>query len=552
MKRRQWVQDGQPALELIEEAFFWLRQIPVAVWIVYLVCTLPLLLGGLLFWAEMSRSPDAGRSLVPYSLILTAFFLLAKLGQSILCDRLQCLVGGLAPSAWSASRVVQTLGIHLAIQPPGLFLLPVGALLVLPWGWLAAGFQNAVVLSASPGATASQVLRDAIRQSRTWPSQNHAILGLLSLLGTFVFVNLLLLCAFAPQALKMFLGIETVFSRSPWSVLNSSVLATLLGFTLLALDPVFKAVYTVRCFQGLSVRSGQDLVAGLHHLRASRVSSVLLGFLILFSGLGARAQTAAADTEPERIPTARLDQAIDNTLARREYRWRLPESAGDSQPVDSNQGWSSFWKATGQHVSDMIEAASRWMGKLRGALERMFGSRGTKPAEGGSFMLDWASPLAVLSKLLIVLLAVGIGVLLFRLWRSREQPLVAGVPVAVAAPVDIENESVHASQLPEEGWLRLAEELAASGDLRLAMRAFYLASLSHLAGRNLLSLAKAKSNRDYLNGLRRRSHALPNVFALFSESVSEFERSWYGQHPVDQGYLERFAERVRRLREGGA
>lgn len=552
MKRRQWVQDGQPALELIEEAFFWLRQIPVAVWIAYLVCMLPLLLGGLFFWAEMSRSPDAGRSLIPYSLILTGFFLLAKLGQSILCDCLQCRVGGLPASAWSVSRVLRTLGIHLAIQPPGLFLLPIGALLILPWGWLVAGFQNAVVLSALPGATVARVLRDAIRQSRAWPSQNHAILALLSLLGTFVFVNLLLLCAFAPQALKMFLGIETVFSRSPWSVLNSSVLATLLGFTLLALDPVFKAVYTVRCFQGLSVRSGQDLVAGLHLLRAGRASSILLGFLILFSGLGVRAETASEDPAPQRIPKARLDQAIDTTLARREYRWRLPEAAGDSSPVESTQGWTAFWKSISQHVSEMIEWASLWMAKLRGALERMFGSREAKPAEGGNFMLDWASPLAVLSKILIVLLAAGIGVLLFRLWRSRERPLVAGVPVAVAAPVDIENESVHASQLPEEGWLRLAEELAGSGDLRLAMRAFYLASLSHLAGRNLLSLAKAKSNRDYLNELRRRSHALPNVFALFSENVSEFERSWYGRHPVDPGYLERFAQRVRRLREEGA
>lgn len=552
MKRRQWVQDGQPALELIEEAFYWLRQIPVTVWIVYLVCTLPFLLGGLLFWAEMSRSPDAARSLVPYSLTLTAFFLLAKLGQSILCDRLQCHVGGLPPSAWSASRVLQTLGIHLAIQPIGLFLLPIGALFVLPWGWLAAGFQNAVVLGASPGAGVTRVLRDAIRQSTAWPSQNHAVLGLLSLLGTFVFVNLLLLCAFAPQALKMFLGIETVFSRSPWSVLNSSVLASLLGFTWLALDPVFKAVYTLRCFQGLSVRSGQDLVAGLHHLRASRANSLILGFLLLFSGLESRAEAAAADSEPERIPTARLDQAIENTLARREYRWRLPESGGDFQSAEATQGWTGFWKTIGQHVSEMIDAASRWTGKLRGALERMFGSRGAKPAEGGSFMLDWASPLAVLSKILIVLLAAGIGVLFFRLWRSREQPLVATAPVAVAAPVDVESDSVHASQLPEEGWLRLADELAGAGDRRLAMRAFYLASLSHLAGRNLLSLAKAKSNRDYLHELRRKSHALPNVFALFSENVSVFERSWYGQHPVDQGQLEIFAQRVRRLREGGA
>lgn len=550
MKRRQWVQDGQPSLELIEEAFYWLRQIPASVWILYLACTLPLLLGGLLFWAEMSRSPDAGRSLAPYSLVLTGFFLLAKLGQSVLCDCLQRQVGGAAVSPWSLARVLRTLTIHLAIQPLGLFLLPLGTLLILPGGWLVAAFQNAVVLASQPGAAVSQVLRDSIRQCRVWPSQNHLALGLLSLLGTFVFINGLLLCAFAPQALKIFLGVETVFSRSPWSVLNSSVLASLLGFTLLAMDPLFKAVYTLRCFQGLSVRSGQDLIAGLHHLRANRVNSLILGFLLVMSGMNVSA--ASREAVPERIPKGRLDQAIEDTLARREYRWRLPESTDQTQAEEATRGWTAFWKSIGQSLSDLIDTASRWTGKLRSALEKWFGPRGGKAAEDSHFISDWASPLAVLSKVLIVLLAVGIGLLVVRVWRSRDQPAVVAVPVAVPAPVDMENESIHASQLPEEGWLRLAEELAGSGDLRLAMRAFYLASLSHLAGRNLLSLAKAKSNKDYLNELHRRAHVVPSLFALFSENVSEFERSWYGHHPVDRDRLQGFAQRVRRLREGGA
>ena len=37
-----------------------------------------------------------------------------------------------------------------------------------------------------------------------------------------------------------------------------------------------------------------------------------------------------------------------------------------------------------------------------------------------------------------------------------------------------------ASQLPEDAWLKLAREMVEKGDLRLAVRAMYLAMLAHL------------------------------------------------------------------------
>jgi hypothetical protein len=56
-------------------------------------------------------------------------------------------------------------------------------------------------------------------------------------------------------------------------------------------------------------------------------------------------------------------------------------------------------------------------------------------------------------------------------------------------------------------WTRLGREFRQRGELRLALRAFYLASLSHLAAKGLVTVARFKSNRDYERELRRRGHA---------------------------------------------
>ena len=551
MKRRHWVKEGQPALELIEEGFYWLRRVPTSIWLAYLSLTLPLLLGGLLFWAEMSTSPDAKRDLALHACLLTALLLLAKLGQTLLCDSMHSLMVGVPRSPWGLGRMFRTVWIHLALQPLGLILIPFGLLTVFPAGWIIAWFQAATVLARAPDATPSSVARLSFRQARLWPAQNHVVLTLLSSFGLFVFINLLLLCVFAPQGMKMFLGLETIFSRSPWSVLNSTVLAALMAFATLAMDPLFKAIYVLRCFQGQSVRSGEDLLAGLHHLRAGRLTALLLAACLALSAQAVMGAETAAPSRADRLTTSQIDAAIDDTLATRDYRWRLPQDEARSKVDGKDRGWANFWEAVGKRMKAMVESGRRMAQKFSDLLQKLFGSRTPASPQKGNFLFDWGSPLAVLSKLLLVVLALGVVVLAIRLWKARRVPVATVAATPATSSVDLRDEDVHASQLPEDGWLQLAHNLAASGELRLSMRAFYLASLSHLASRNLLSLEKAKSNQDYLAELRRRSHALPTMLPLFSETVVAFECVWYGEHPVDSARLEAFAARVGRI-QGGA
>jgi len=79
------------------------------------------------------------------------------------------------------------------------------------------------------------------------------------------------------------------------------------------------------------------------------------------------------------------------------------------------------------------------------------------------------------------------------------------------------------------------------------MRAFYLASLAHLAGRNLVRLARFKSNREYERELRRRAHSFPELLAVFGDNISVFERIWYGTHEASLELVNQFASNVERL-----
>jgi hypothetical protein len=80
------------------------------------------------------------------------------------------------------------------------------------------------------------------------------------------------------------------------------------------------------------------------------------------------------------------------------------------------------------------------------------------------------------------------------------------------------------------------------------MRAFYFSSLAHLATRNLVNIAKFKSNRDYEGELSRRGHALPELMHTFSGNVLVFDRVWYGMHEINGELLQQFRANVERIR----
>src|SRR6185295_18711282 len=120
------------------------------------------------------------------------------------------------------------------------------------------------------------------KQASLWSGQNHIGLGIALTFALGVFLNLSLVTLSLPSLLKMLLGVESVFSKSPAAMLNSTFFAAIFGLTYLCVDPIVKTVYTLRCFYGESLQSGADLKADLRRFSAAPGQLAAL-VMILFS-----------------------------------------------------------------------------------------------------------------------------------------------------------------------------------------------------------------------------------------------------------------------------
>ena len=248
-----------------------------------------------------------------------------------------------------------------------------------------------------------------------------------------------------------------------------------------------------------------------------------------------------------------LDRSIEQVLGRREFNWRLPRE----KPADDNSDKGVFaafmdglietlrsWaKAIGRAVKAVVRGVADVIDWLR---EKIFGRRATAH-ESGSTGTDWMVSLQGLIFVLLVLVACAVAILFYRTWRRRGARKEIASQVVALVP-NVADENVIASQLPEDDWLRLARELMGKGELRLALRALYLAGLAHLAQREMIRVAKFKSNRDYEQELCRRARALPELQAAFSENVGIFDRVWYGLHAVTEEALLRFQINLEKIR----
>ena len=133
-----------------------------------------------------------------------------------------------------------------------------------------------------------------------------------------------------PFALKMFFGVETMFTKHLAGMFNATFFAASFAATYLCLDPIRKAVNVLRCFHGSSLQSGADLAVQLRTVRraslhgAGAVVAVVLGVTVL----GAAPVSAAMKEEPK-VRSAELSRSLDDVLERREFAWRSPR---DRQP----------------------------------------------------------------------------------------------------------------------------------------------------------------------------------------------------------------------------
>ncbi|HEU0009948.1 MAG TPA: DUF4129 domain-containing protein [Verrucomicrobiae bacterium] len=551
MFRRKRSLEEKPAVELIEEAFQLLRRAPAGALAGYYVGSLPFVLGLLYFWSDMARSAFAEDRLLTGSLVMTLLFIWMKAWQSLYAHQLLTRLCGEPAPRWSLKRFLRAALYQAIVQPAGLILLPIALPLIVPFGWAYPFFTNATVFAAGDVPDIKTLVRKSWQQACLWPMQSQTVIFSFKFFGFFVALNLFAVVYAVPFLMKSLLGIDSVIMRTPWAAMNTTVLAGVVGVAWLCVDPVIKATFALRCFYGESLRTGQDLRAELKSFsNAARAAVVTL--LTLFLGLGSPSPLRAAnDTQhatrntQQAIPPKALDRSIDEVIQKREYSWRLPREAAPKEAPKAKESKEGFIAKTFKSLGAGLKSVFRVISDFFEWLDQQ--SRRPKTSGLGGFHLG-----AAIKPLLFVLIVLLVGVLIWlvvRVWKRRG-PGEEIIAEAIAPMPNVADENVGAEQLPEEGWVRLARDLLQRGELRLALRAFYLASLAALAGRNLITLAKFKSNRDYERELLRRSHALQEVPRVFSENVSVFERSWYGLHEVTPEMLDHFAVNVERIQTG--
>jgi hypothetical protein len=108
-------------------------------------------------------------------------------------------------------------------------------------------------------------------------------------------------------------------------------------------------------------------------------------------------------------------------------------------------------------------------------------------------------------------------------------------------PPDLATETTSADELPADRWLALARQMADQGDLRLAMRGFYLAILARLADRQLIRIESYKSNLEYKRELNRHAREKTELVVDFTAAIVHFEKIWYGLKSVSRAELDDYA-----------
>lgn len=529
------------AILLLEEAVHVLRKAPLFLLSAYAIGTLPFVLAFFYFWADMSRSADAQRYHAVASLGLALLYIWMKSWHVVFAARVKMKISGESLPQWSSQRVLSLVATQTLIHSTAFVVLPLAAIVALPFGWCYAFYQNVTVEAANQDSTLKMLCKKAWFQARLWPRQNHILMSIFFIFGIVVFLNLASAIYLLPHLVKKYLGIESLFTLSGFHMINTTFWVVTIGISYLCMNPLVKTVYVLRCFYGAAITSGDDLKMALKRLIAGLTAAVV-GFVMMVCVVGSPSPTLAEQAHI--IQPEALDRSIEAVMQQREFSWRMPrEMLTDDQtepkgPIASVVDWIVDQLAKGFNaVVEWIDQLIDWLLALLPTGERQQVATDT----------DWVSSVRVA----VVILLIGlIGVLAYILWRSWRRRRTAKADIEampVESKLDIEDEDTTAADLPVNRWLDLALELTRKGSLRLAMRAFFLGTLAALAEHGLITIENFKSNREYEIELRRRAHEKENLLTAFTRSREVFERVWYGMYAIKQPDLDNFATLQKRM-----
>lgn len=535
------------ALEIIEAAVFILRRHFLSILSIYFIGSLPFVTAFLYFWTDMSQSAFASEHIISASLSLALLFIWMKCWHVVFCRKVISHISLQPAPRWSLKQIFRLISSQSFFAGSGAIILPLAMIVTIPFGWIYAFYQN--IYQVDNG---SRSLKDIIKKSwysaKLWPGQNHIILCIISAFSIFVFLNICVGIYILPIILKKFLGMETVFTLSGTSIFNTTFLAVTSGLTYLAVDPLIKTVYALRSFYVFSVKSGDDLKTDILHFK---VTDNLLSYLVLFTVFSVLTSSAIALAKPNTqvvyssqtkvISSDKLDRAIEKTLKQREYTWRMPKEIIEEDAKAGSLDIFALW------VKDKLKFLKTniksWWEQINNWFKKFFPDRGNQLPSGGL----WHNSVYFILYITLALLLCALALIIWRQFQNRKNPVARTEGQAIPSTPDLTNDFVDPVELPVERWLNMGYDLMKKQNMRLALRAFYIAVLSHLADKNLITIARYKTNMDYVLELKRRAHEHRELINLFSLNVRIFDKSWYGMHEVTAAILENFIDNRERM-----
>ena len=561
---------GPRPVEILDEAVVLLRQAPLAIHFIYYAGALPFCLALIYFVFDMSQSADAEKHLALEAALLTLLYFWMKTCQAVFARKLLAFLEGEDLEPWTALRWANTALLQIIFAGSFFFIYPLALCIGLPFAWVNAFYHSISIVATGSKSTLRSSFMEAFELAGLWPKQNWLVLGVLFIALLFLFLNLAVFISMIPRLLNMFFGVSTIFDENSSAWRNSSFFLDVSVFCFLVLNPLNKAIYVLRGFYGRARINGADLQAELRRRRAARSEQVpvraLAIILLLATALSATPVRADPTNAPPSTPSApivtaipspsvkpavvpassTLDQAIDKTLEKDEYAWRLPRH--EEAVSDDN-----FLVRMLGKFSEFVQKEMKSIGKLLGKFFRwLLDSKSDESPSSKTVTSVGNFPWRMVFLLVLVLVVGCVIVLLVHFFKRRGAPLPALTPTVPVKTVDLESENVRADELPEDSWLSLAQELIEKGELRLALRAFYLATLSILAQKQLIRLGAAKSNRDYLQELTRRLRGNLTAVQPFRENVRLFEASWYGTHSVTTAIIDAMRANHQNVRDHAA
>ncbi len=494
------VADGG-AVEMVEDAVHLLRQAPLETWVCYWAGSVPFALAALRFWNDATNPRMADSACALESLGLALLLVWMNCWRAVFAGKLRAHLGGAGGPPWTARRLWNLVAGQAFFGATRLAVAPLAGLIVFPLAGTVAFYRTTAVLGGHEDLAPLEVMAKARRLASARAPQSWALLPILAFLYLLVAINLGIVLAVLPQLVRMLTGYESAFSRSGiYYIVNPLFVLLLVLLSWIAIDPLVQAVYCVRAFRAESMATGEDLRVGIR-----RIAGLLLLLAVL--------RPASAVTPDE------LERSIHQAMQSPEYSWRLPPPA--AAPANTS---------TLERLADRMISGVQWLYEHVGdALSRLFkwlfrGNAEPVPGAPPSTGLHWS--------LYVLIGAVVLGAV-WMAWRwrrsRRAKATVAGAP-AVAVRLDAQDLS--ADRLPEERWIELAEQSLREGSTRLALRAFYLASLAWLGRSGFLAIDSGKTNREYEIELQRKARPFPEARGLFGANVTAFERAWYGMHEV--------------------